>query len=51
MVCETTHFLSMFDSKTKQARTIKILGLIRDQLALKWQAPDLTSEYKYFIAK
>ncbi len=50
-VSETTHFLTMSDSKTRQTRTIKILGLIKDQLALKWQAPDLTSEYKYYYTK
>jgi hypothetical protein len=50
-VSETTHFLTMSDSKTRQTRTIKILGLIKDQLALKWQDPDLTSVYKYYYAK
>jgi hypothetical protein len=50
-ISETTHFLTMTDSKTKQSRTVKVVGVIKDQLELKWQAPDLTSEYKYFRTK
>jgi len=50
-VSEASHFLTIVDSKTKQARSIKIVGLIKDQLALKWQAADLTAVYKYYYAK
>jgi hypothetical protein len=51
-VSENTHFLTMSDSKTRRTCTIKILGLIKDQLALKWQDPaDLTSVNKYYSAK
>src|SRR5579862_2559829 len=46
IVGESSHFLTFTDDKSKQARNVKISGLIKDQMILKWQAPDLTSVFK-----
>lgn len=50
-VSESTHFLTLTDSKTKQTHSYKVAGVIKDQMSIKWQAPDLTSVYKYFYSK